>query len=166
MDAGYNSDPHTGRSQTGYVFLLNGTAFSWKSTKQTMATPSTTHAELLALHEASREAVWLRSIVKHIRTSCGLSMQHDDPPTVIYEDNANVITAMEKGYVKGDRTKHIDPKFFYTHELRGTAINVVKIAGEDNTADIFTKPLGPILHWKHVRGLGMRRYRDFFEEEI
>ena len=23
-----------------------------------------------------------------------------------------------KGYIKGDRTKHISPKFFYTHELQ------------------------------------------------
>ncbi|KAJ9536413.1 hypothetical protein OSB04_un000405 [Centaurea solstitialis] len=32
-DAGYLSDPHTGRSQTGYVFTMGGTAISWRSTK-------------------------------------------------------------------------------------------------------------------------------------
>ncbi|CAL9029415.1 unnamed protein product, partial [Prunus brigantina] len=35
-DAGYLSDPHQGRSQTGYVFTCGGTAISWRSTKQTL----------------------------------------------------------------------------------------------------------------------------------
>jgi len=32
-DAGYLSDPHKGKSQTGFVFLHGGTAISWKSSK-------------------------------------------------------------------------------------------------------------------------------------
>ena len=31
-DAGYLSDPHKGRSQTGYVFTMGSTAISWRST--------------------------------------------------------------------------------------------------------------------------------------
>ena len=32
-DAGYLSDPHNARSQTGFIFLHGGTAISWKSSK-------------------------------------------------------------------------------------------------------------------------------------
>lgn len=32
-DAGYLSDPHKARSQTGYVFTIGGTAISWRSQK-------------------------------------------------------------------------------------------------------------------------------------
>jgi hypothetical protein len=32
-DAGYLSDPHNGKSQTGFVFLHGGTTISWKSCK-------------------------------------------------------------------------------------------------------------------------------------
>ena len=32
-DAGYLSDPHNGRSQTGFEFLQGGTTISWKSSK-------------------------------------------------------------------------------------------------------------------------------------
>jgi len=32
-DAGYLSDPHNSKSQTGFVFLHGGTAISWKSSK-------------------------------------------------------------------------------------------------------------------------------------
>ncbi|XP_074337707.1 secreted RxLR effector protein 161-like [Apium graveolens] len=58
-DAGYMSDPHFRRSQTGYIFTYCDTAISWKSTKQTMAATSSNHTELLAIHEASRECIWL-----------------------------------------------------------------------------------------------------------
>ena len=37
-DAGYLSDPHKARSQTGYGFNNNGTAISWRSVKQTIVT--------------------------------------------------------------------------------------------------------------------------------
>ena len=72
-DAGFLSDPHNGRSQTGYVFLYGGTAISWRSTEQTITATSSNHAEILAIHEASRECVWLRSIINHIHKTCGLS---------------------------------------------------------------------------------------------
>ena len=61
-DAGYLSDPHKGRSQTGCIFTYGETAISWRSTKQTLAATSSNYAELLSLHEASRECVWLRSL--------------------------------------------------------------------------------------------------------
>ena len=56
-DAGYLSDPHKARSQTGYVFNYNGTAISWRSVKQTMVATSSNHSEIIAIHEASRECI-------------------------------------------------------------------------------------------------------------
>ena len=56
-DAGYLSDPHKTRSQTGYVFTYGRTTISWRSVKQTMVTISSNHSEILAIHEASRECV-------------------------------------------------------------------------------------------------------------
>nr|GEW78622.1 putative RNA-directed DNA polymerase [Tanacetum cinerariifolium] len=41
-------------SQTGYVFLNGSTAISWHSQKQTLVATSSNHAEVIALHEASR----------------------------------------------------------------------------------------------------------------
>ena len=65
-DAGYLSDPHKGRSQSGYVFTIGNTAISWRSCKQTLVATSTNHSELLALYEATRECVWLRAVIGHI----------------------------------------------------------------------------------------------------
>ncbi|GKA51599.1 secreted RxLR effector protein 161-like protein [Tanacetum coccineum] len=115
-DAGYLSDPHKARSQTGYVFLNGGTAISWRSQKQTLVATSSNHAEVIALHEASRECVWLRSMTQLIVTSCGLSIEKS--PTIIHEDNAACVAQMKEGYIKSDRTKHIPPRYFaYTQDL-------------------------------------------------
>ncbi|BBG97167.1 transposable element gene [Prunus dulcis] len=89
-DAGYLSDPHQGRSQTGYVFTCGGTAISWRSTKQTLVATSSNHSEILALHEASRECVWLRSVIHHIRSTCALPSA-TDTQTILNEDNAACI---------------------------------------------------------------------------
>jgi len=56
-DAGYLSDPHNGRSEIGYLFTCGGITNSWWSMKQTITTTSLSHAEMLALHEVSRESV-------------------------------------------------------------------------------------------------------------
>jgi len=80
------SDPHSGRSQTGYLFTSGGTTISWRSVKQTITSTSSNHVELLALHEVSRECVSLRSLIQHIQETCGLSIRRTDA-TIIYEDN-------------------------------------------------------------------------------
>jgi ribosomal protein S24E len=115
-DARYQSNPHNGRSQIGFVFLHNGTAISWTSSKQTLVTTSTNHSEIVALYEASRECVWLRRMINHIQQSYGLgSIQ---ALTIIYEDNAACITQMETCYIKSNINKHISYKLFYPHELQ------------------------------------------------
>ena len=59
-DARYLSDPHKGRSQTGYLFTCEDTTMSWRSMKQTLVGASSNHPETIAIHEASQECVWLR----------------------------------------------------------------------------------------------------------
>ena len=116
INAGYFSDPHKGRSQIGYVFNCNGIAISWRSVKQTMVVTSSNHLEILTIHEASYECIWLRSMIQHIRESCGLFSINGDL-TILFEDNVACIAQITGGYINGNRTKHISPKFFYTHEF-------------------------------------------------
>ena len=159
-DAGYLSDLHKARSQTGYVFNYNGTAISWRSVKQTMVATSSNHSEILTIHEASRECIWLRSMIHHIQESCGLSSVKDKP-TILFEDNAACIAQIKGGYIKGDRTKHISPKFFYTHELQKNGeIDVQQIRSSDNLADLFTKALPTSTFKKLIYKVGMRKVKD------
>ncbi|GKA93531.1 uncharacterized mitochondrial protein-like protein [Tanacetum coccineum] len=94
IDASYLSDPYKAKSQTGYVFLNRDTTITWRSQKQTLVATSSNHAEVIALHEASRECVWLRSMTQLILTSCEL--EKDKNPTLIYEDNSACVSQMKK----------------------------------------------------------------------
>ncbi len=61
-DADFASDPRDRKSFTGYAFIVNGAAVSWKCRKQTVVALSTQEAEYLALSHAAREAIWFRHI--------------------------------------------------------------------------------------------------------
>lgn len=152
-DAGYLSDPHKARSQTGYVFMSSEAPISWKSTKQTLTATSTNQSELVALYEACREGVWQRRFIKFIRQA--LKTRHNFPPIKIYEDNRACVAQVQQGYIKTDRTKHIDPKFFFMHELHGKKLDISSVSSEKNLADLFTKTLGSTRHHQLVQGLGM-----------
>ena len=60
-NVGYLSDPHKVHSQTSYLFTSGETAISWYSTKQSIAATSSNHVEIIVVHEASWECVWLKS---------------------------------------------------------------------------------------------------------
>ena len=50
------------KSTSRYVFILSGSAVSWKSFKQTCITRSTMEVEFIALEKASSEVEWLRNL--------------------------------------------------------------------------------------------------------
>ena len=48
----------------------------------------------------------------------------------------------KKGYINGDRTKHISPKLFYAHNLQKKGdIDVQQVLSSDNLPDMFSKTL-------------------------
>jgi len=55
---------------------------------------------------------------------------------------------MQAGSIKGDRTTHIDPKYFsFTKDLiTDKALEVKKIALADNLANLFTEALPLSIH--------------------
>jgi hypothetical protein len=48
VDASFDTDLDDSKSQTGYVYVLNGGAMSWRSGKQSVIAGSTTEAEYMA----------------------------------------------------------------------------------------------------------------------
>lgn len=84
-NSGFKTNETTEKFQTWYIFLKNGAPILWKPIKQTVTTTSTNHAELLALHEASREVVWLRTMEKVLAKQCKIEL--GTKLTIIYEDN-------------------------------------------------------------------------------
>ena len=62
-DASFQTDIDDSKSQSGYVFMLNGGAVSWRSSKQEVVAQSTTESEYVAASEAAKEAVWMKKFI-------------------------------------------------------------------------------------------------------
>ena len=151
------------------MFTYGGTAISWRSTKQSIVATSSNHAEIIAIHEASRECVWLRSVIHSIKEKCGLKCDVKIP-TIIFEDNDACIAQFKRGFIKWDRTKHISPKLFFTHDLQKNGdIDVWQIRKSDNPADLFTKSLPASTLEKMAHKIEMRKLnhlnRGFYQGE-
>ncbi|GKB13695.1 hypothetical protein Tco_0847618 [Tanacetum coccineum] len=66
-EASFQTDKDDTKSQTRYVFVLNGGAVDWKSAKQSTTAMSSTEAEYIAAAEESMEAVWMRKFIDGLR---------------------------------------------------------------------------------------------------
>ena len=140
-DAGFKSDKVSRKFQTGYIFLKNNAPIFWKSVKQTVIATSSNHSKLIAFHEVTKEALWLRSMNKIILEQCGLTQ--DNKPTIIFEDNAACVAQVGEGFIKSDNVKHISLQIFgFTQELiQSKQIEVQKVESTHNLANMLTKAL-------------------------
>lgn len=86
-DASFETDKDDTKSQTGYVFVVNGGAVYWKSKKQTTIVMSVTEAEYIAALEAAMEVVWIRKFI----SGHGI-MPSIELPINMYCDNSAAVT--------------------------------------------------------------------------
>jgi hypothetical protein len=148
-DASYAEDRKDRKSTGGYTFIMNGGAISWKSTKQRTVTLSSCEAEYVALADAAKEAMWLKSLIRDVNNNV------KEEPLIIYEDNQSTIT-FAKNPIQSERTKHIDVRHHYIRErVAEGKIEVKYKPTTDQVADIFTKSLGRVQHEKFTRLLGL-----------
>ncbi|XP_058784936.1 secreted RxLR effector protein 161-like [Vicia villosa] len=66
IDVSFLTDKNDFRSQSGYVFCLNGGAVSCKSSKQDTIVDSTNRAEYIIASNAAKEVVWIRSSLDNL----------------------------------------------------------------------------------------------------
>ena len=66
VDASFDTDPDDSKSQTGYVFLLNGGAVSWCSSKQSVVAGSTCEAVYIAASEAANDGVRMKEFISNL----------------------------------------------------------------------------------------------------
>jgi hypothetical protein len=134
-DASHACCPDSGRSIGAYCFSLGDTGMiSWASRKQKTVAQSTCDSEYMAIGEATRECMWLRSLTAAI----GLPQPH---PTLLLTDN-DAAMALSKDPRFHSRAKHINTKWHYIREcVDNNFIHVTHVPSKDNVADILTKPL-------------------------
>ncbi|KAF7114207.1 hypothetical protein CNMCM5793_007785 [Aspergillus hiratsukae] len=142
--------PHTDarRSVSGYVFTLAGAPISWQSRKQTCVATSSNEAEYIAASEASREAWWIRAVLKNLGINHGSAVP-------LYMDNKGAID-LTTALNGTKRSKHIDIRFHYTRDLVKQGIIAVKqIPTKEMVADGMTKPLAAEPHKAFLQQIGM-----------
>ena len=62
VNSDYAGDKLNCPSVTGYIFFVADCAFSWHSKQQSMVATSSSHAEYIALFEATQQVLWLNSM--------------------------------------------------------------------------------------------------------
>ena len=140
-DADFSNDPITSRSVGGYAFILAGGAVSWASALQPLVSLSSTESEYIALTDAAKEAMWLRTFFEEIQRPLS-------EPLLVLGDNQGAI-AFSKDDRFHTRTKHIDICFhFIRYHVENKTITLRYCPTEDMTADIITKAL-PSMKAKH-----------------
>nr|GEV07379.1 hypothetical protein [Tanacetum cinerariifolium] len=149
-DAGFETDRDDTKSQTRYVFVLNGCTVVWESCKQSTTAQHATEAEYIASSEAVKEVVWIRKFIDEL----GVVPSNDYPIKMSYDNFASIIMTKESGIQKGAR--HFKRKYHYVRECIETGkIDIVKVHTDDNLVDPFTKALaGPKLT-RHARSMGL-----------
>jgi hypothetical protein len=138
IDSDWGNCPDTRRSHTGFLVLRQSHLISWKSTKQSTVSLSSTEAEYKALADACKDVVWIQNLSSEIFTSSLSSL------ATVHVDNRGAINlALSQVSQNGFRTKHMDLRLHFVQDL--IAQKLLKISfvrSSKNISDFLTKPVG------------------------
>ena len=155
-NAGFQSDLDDFRSQSGFVFCLNGGAMIWRSSKQDTVADSITMAEYIAASDAAKEAVWIKNFIFRL----GVVPSITNPVDVYCDNNGAIAQAKEPR--SHQRSKHILRRFHLIREIikRGD-VKICRVHTDDNVADPLTKPLPQSKHDSHTGSIDIRFMPDW-----
>ncbi|KAJ9523155.1 hypothetical protein QJQ45_023956, partial [Haematococcus lacustris] len=146
-DADYAGDKDTARSTTGYLFTLNGGAISWSSRLQPTVAMSTAEAEYMAASSATKEALWLRKLMRDLRLEARCVQMSCDNQAALQLLHNPMATA---------RAKHIDVHHHFVRERITRGEVAFSYCHTDSMlADIFTKPLAAVKFNAGKQGCGV-----------
>lgn len=149
-DSDWAGDKTERKSVSAYVFTFLGGPVAWTAMSQNCIVQSTCEAELHAINEATKQAVYMSKLFKplHMPTL----------PVAIYSDNQSALAIVESG--RSDfhgRNKHFDIKLKYAAECVKAGITTVDYVSSTNMpADLLTKTLGPVRHNQLLALLNLR----------
>jgi len=147
------------KSVTGYCILVDGNLISWGAKIQKTIAQSTLEAEYVALNEATKEGLYLENLmIDAFMYKELLSNERGSADMEIYCDNARLVDSLKSGSIHGARSvRHLDIKIGWLREqLLKPNVKFSHISGEENPADLFTKPLSGPVRAKHSAKIGIR----------
>ena len=106
VDASFNTDLDDSKSQTGYVYMLNGGAVSWCSCKQSVVAGSMCEAEYMAASEAAHEVIWMKEFI----TDLGVIPNASGPITLPSQSNLLICSGLvEKAPIYSSTKRKLIP---------------------------------------------------------
>lgn len=148
-DADWGGDLQDRKSTTGYMFTVYGACVSWASRKQKSVALSSCEAEYIALSQSTSEGCWIRSIL------LDLDVIDNSVSIHIYCDNESAIR-VAKNPENHKRLKHVDIHWHFVRDkVSNGIVKLSHIRGNEQTADIFTKPLHKQLFVKFRNNLNL-----------
>lgn len=146
-DADWAGDTDSRRSTSGYIFMVCGAPYSWNSKLQRVVAMSSSEAELIALTAATKEAIWVRKLLRDLDQDC-------KEPTLIHEDNQGAIAIATNSRGLSSRTKHVATRYlFVRHHIDDGEIIVEYLSTIDMLADICTKPCERLVFCRLVKAI-------------
>lgn len=149
--------PLTGnrRSVSGYILILAGAPIAWRSQCQTSVALSSNEAEYMAASEATRDAVWIRNIIKELEV-ISPDEEQPFPPVPLLVDNQGALQLIASDLTT-KRSKHIDIRFHYVREkLHEGVIEIKACHTSEMAADGLTKPLRNDRFTTFLKLIGMK----------
>jgi hypothetical protein len=137
------------KSVSGFIIFLGNSPISWSSKQQAIVALSSCEAEYISVTHCARDVLWLRNLFAEIGYP-------QESPTTIFCDNQGTVACTHDPHAHS-KMKHISIREHFIREcISRRTINVVHIDGKENPADLFTKPLGRVLHAQWVSRLNLR----------
>ena len=150
-DTSFQTDMDNFRSQSGWVFTLNGGAITWKSSKEETVADSTCELEYIAASGAAKEEIWLKNFIGDL----GVVPTIKEPMEILC-DNENAV-ALSKEPTDHGRSRNIDIKYhFIRHRIEEGLLVAKRVSSDENLADPLTKGLSRVKHLQHARCIGLK----------
>uniref|UniRef100_A0A2N9IGT2 Integrase catalytic domain-containing protein n=1 Tax=Fagus sylvatica TaxID=28930 RepID=A0A2N9IGT2_FAGSY len=147
-DADYAGSQTDRRSTTGLSTFYGNHLISWKSKKQAVVSRSSAEAEYRAMAQGTCEILWLRSICNE------LGFMETDSSQLFCDNKSAIMLASDS--VLHERSKHIEVDIHFIREkVRSGIITPSFVSSSEQTADVFTKPVGPSLLQSSIVKLGL-----------
>ncbi|KAL0294993.1 UNVERIFIED_CONTAM: Retrovirus-related Pol polyprotein from transposon TNT 1-94, partial [Sesamum radiatum] len=155
-DTSFQSDDDDVKSQSNFVFKLNGGVVAWNSSKQDTTPDSTTEVEYIAASEAAKEVVWMRNYIQEL----GVVPRIAEPVVIFCDKNRAIAQAKEPRSHR--RSKHILRRYHLLKDMvsRGD-YRIDRVSSAENTADPLTKPLLQVAHTQHLDKMRLRAMSDW-----
>ena len=135
-DSNWAENTATRRSTSGYIFNVDSAAISWSSKRQATVALSTYETEYINQTQATKEAIWLRSLLTSLRPNSNVLKT-----VIIYSDNQGAIALAKDPRAHG-RTKHIDiATHFCREKVADKSVAFKYTPTNRQVADGLTKPL-------------------------